>query len=535
MSSAIADAKPAANAENKPVDCATDDYDEDYLSLDVTTPATKVVEETLENDDTEQSTLLFNITGGAGIPGCWNPLLPPPWLEYGLNDRRQPQIHPLTALHNEMVSFLHLMEPLPSEIEQRYRLVDRIRATVKLHFEEGTQVEVFGSQATGLFLPSSDIDLVVITDDVKDRRPNEAAAAKSIGPGNGDIDQPIGAEKKLSRNQKERAKKKATNGKSNAAGNQGAECNENEQENGVNGRGDEGDGGGDSNHDDDDDDYTAPTKKSLLQRFVRAVQGDWKDELSYLEAIEHTRIPLVKFTHAPTSISVDVSFNQPTGPPAAQLMKRYLEALPPLRPLTFVLKYFLAARGLNEPYSGGVGSFMLQLLIVAFLQHRERDAVNFQRPSVYNLGSLLLEFFELYGLEFNYYTTGISVRHDGFYFPKGAADRHAPFWKPDRTAMMALENPLDPTLDIGQSSFRYQTVQRAFAVAYRVLLAHVTARPDEQQLRNVTSILATILPPTSYMTSRLVLKRRDRPLSAKRAFDSSQATSAARAGTRQRR
>jgi non-canonical poly(A) RNA polymerase PAPD5/7 len=197
-------------------------------------------------------------------------------------------------------------------------------------------------------------------------------------------------------------------------------------------------------------------------------------------------------------------------------MKRYLEALPPLRPLTFVLKYFLAARELNVPYSGGVGSYMLQLMIVAFLQQRERVAKNFQHPSVYNLGSLLLEFLALYGMELNFVTTGISVRFDGFFFPKGAADRKAVFCSSRGYNLLAFENPLDPTQDVGQSSFRYLIVHRAFKVAYHIVLAHATATPHEHELRDAPSILAAILPPTDYMTSRLVLKRRDRPLAAPR-------------------
>jgi hypothetical protein len=84
---------------------------------------------------------------------------------------------------------------------------------------------------------------------------------------------------------------------------------------------------------------------------------------------------------------------------------------------------------------------------------------------------------------------------------------------------MAMENPLDPTLDVGQSSFRYQTIQRSFAVAYKMLLAYLTSGPNEKELRDVPSILATILPPTHYMTSRKVMKRRDLPLSAKRKAD----------------
>jgi non-canonical poly(A) RNA polymerase PAPD5/7 len=440
----------ARTEESKDHENETEWCNEDYLSLVIEqAPSVFRDESGISNDLDEQAQALADEVANSTAPLFqWNPQAPPPWLERGYNDRSTKQIHPLTFLHNEMVAFLHLMEPLPSEIEQRERLVERIRQAVQRSFDVGTRLEVFGSQATGLFLPTSDIDLVVMT-------PN---------PENGS-----------------------------------AKTAETEDTNAAN----------ENNYKDES------AAKSPLHCFMEMMQQtEWLNDLSYLEAVEHTRIPLVKFTMAATGISVDVSFNQPTGPPAAELMKRYLDALPPLRPLTIVLKYFLAARSLNEPYSGGVGSFMLQLMIVAFLQQRERDAVNFARPSAYNLGALLLDFLELYGLDLNYYTTGISVRYDGFFFPKGAADRRATFWKPDRMAMMALENPLDPTLDVGQSSFRYQTVQRAFAVAYRMLLSFVTSEPHEMQ--HITSILATILPPTHYMTSRLVLKRRDRPLSAKR-------------------
>ena len=437
----------------------------------------------------------------------WNRTLPPPWLDEGTsrNNSISRNMHPMTFLHNEIVSFVQLMEPLPSEIEQRELLVRRIQKTVQDNFPDGTRVEVFGSQATGLFLPTSDIDLVVMSPTLEQHDTPTRDVKVPASPGDATT----------TKNQRKRHKR----------ANQDDEMKDDQHADGD---------------DDDDDDYEFATQTSL-HCFAQALRKEWGvSELSYLEVIEHTRIPLVKFTHATTNISVDVSFDQPTGPPAALLMKRYLEALPPLRPLTFVLKYFLAARGLNEPYTGGVGSFLLQLMIVAFLQHRERDAVNFKRLGVYNLGALLLEFLQLYGIEFNYFSTGISVRYDGFFFPKGAADRRSTFWKADRTSMvskcsfhqrdvlyatsnfmrqlfqMAMENPLEPTLDVGQSSFRYQTVQRSFAVAYKMLLAYITARPIDTELLNVASVLATILPPTNYMTSRKVQKRSDQPESAKR-------------------
>jgi non-canonical poly(A) RNA polymerase PAPD5/7 len=305
------------------------------------------------------------------------------------------------------------------------------------------EVVVFGSQATGLCLPSSDIDIVIQFKEDASRKTDESSSS---------------------------------NNKSNTTTQNDGEDNEEEE-------------------------WKSMREKSPLEQLAEALRNEWeyRDDITYLEVISKTKVPLVKFTLAPSNTSVDVSFMKDSGPQAATLIKTYMDAMPPLRPLIFVLKYFLAARVLNEPYSGGVGSFMLQLMIVSFLQHRERYAYNFGKPGLYNLGCLLVEFFEMYGTRFNYCTTGISVRHDGAFFRKGERKEH--FVVPSRPFMLAIENPLEITADVGRASFRMQIVQRAFAAAYKVLLAHV-ASPVEP----VVSILATIIPPTEEMVKRKMAK-----------------------------
>lgn len=357
----------------------------------------------------------------------------PPWLEEPYPRR----LHPLVQLHNEIVAFCHLVEPMPEEFRERENLIKRVRKLVEETFRE-PKIELFGSQATGLLLPSSDIDLVVHI-----------------------------PEKNWNKDGKE---------------------------------------------------TSSMSPRAVLAQKIRQ---EWLQELSYLEVIEQTKVPLVKFTHEPTNVSIDICFNQPSGPPAAVYMKRYLTALPPLRPLTFVLKYFLAVRRLNEPYTGGIGSFLLQLMIVSFLQHRERHALNYRKPSLHNLGSLLLEFLELYGNDFNYYTTGITVRHDGFYFSKGSRERKSNFYNENRPFLLAMENPLDTNNDVGTNSFRIQTVQRSFGHAHKTLLAHL-ATPG---LTDGPSILQTILPVTEEMRERQWEKQRKRRIEGR----SSEAPAAKRA------
>lgn len=82
------------------------------------------------------------------------------------------------------------------------------------------------------------------------------------------------------------------------------------------------------------------------------------------------------------------------------------------------LIFFKGQRRLNDTYSGGIGSFMLCCMVVSFLQHKHRLAYYNHSTPIWNIGALLLEFFQLYGITFNYYTTGISVTNGGKYFPK---------------------------------------------------------------------------------------------------------------------
>jgi len=409
----------------------------------------------------------------------------PPWMDTcdpatSSNYRTVP---PLVKLHNEIVEFAALMSPQPEEIIQRRKFMEKVRELIEGTFgKENCLVEVFGSQATGLWLPTSDVDIVVQIPEE-----DEKESTKSPNKNAGDPRLKKKVEKVLPAKEKsEEANKKK------------------EQEEMEN------------YNIDDVNDHQSP-----LARLALALKTKWADQLSYFELIENTRIPIVKFTHAPTNLSCDICFNQKNGPLAADLVERFLDAMPPLKPLTFVLKYFMASRGLNEPYSGGVGSFMVQMMIVSFLQHRERDIFNLQQrdhrhhsnygqeqkmSTHMNLGSLLLEFFQLYGGgQLNYVTTGISVRNDGFYFSKGSKDRKENFWQPARPFSLAMENPLEITSDVGKPSFRMQNIQKAFEVSYNVLMSHVSepAVPTE-------SILASILPPTEEMQKRATLLKLNR-------------------------
>ena len=224
------------------------------------------------------------------------------------------------GLHEEICDFYSYMQPRPSEVRMRSEVIMRVMHII-LNRWPHARVEVFGSFITGMFLPTSDIDLVVFGQ------------------------------------------------------------------------------------------WSSLPLFSLEDDFKMA---DIAVEGSIL-VLDKTSVPIIKFIDKITEVKVDISFNQDTGLKSAELTAQFIQQYPILPKLVLILKQFLTQRQLNEVYYGGISSYSLILLIVSFLQLHPRSAATESNP---NLGVLLIEFFELYGRNFNYMKTGISVLNGGQYFPK---------------------------------------------------------------------------------------------------------------------
>lgn len=281
------------------------------------------------------------------------------------------------CLHEEILDFVHFISPHEEELQARENLIAQMKDLVSKLWPNAA-VETFGSHETQMFLPHSDIDLVI---------------------------------------------------------------------------------------------FGAPTGKESL--FVLAQEVEARDMVSYLEVIDKARIPIVKFVDKNSGIQVDISFNISSGLATADLIKQYMRIFPSFRPLALVLKYFLAQRELNETFQGGIGSFLLQLMVVSFLQQYRRQLGTLYDDFRYNnLGKLLVEFFVLYGRDFNYEQVGISVQKGGFYFNKENRD----WLDHNRPFLLSVENPNEPSMDVGKNSYEIRTVQRSFEYARQILSNEIHRR-----------------------------------------------------------
>ncbi|GFS27109.1 PAP-associated domain-containing protein 5 [Elysia marginata] len=277
------------------------------------------------------------------------------------------------GLHQEIVDFYEYMAPQPQEAYMRNAVVERLKSVIEDLWPDA-RVEIFGSFRTGLYLPTSDIDLVVF--------------------GKWDS-QPL---------------------------------------------------------------FTL--QNALLKRKLA--------DASSIKVLDKASVPIVKLTDAESEVKVDVSFNmdnnQNYGVESAQLIQEYLEKYDCLKYLVMVLKQFLLQRDLNEVFTGGISSYSLTLLAISFLQLHPREDTSRQNL---NLGVMLIEFFELYGRNFNYLKTAIRIKNGGAYLPKEEVSKEME--NGYRPSMLCIEDPLKAGNDIGRSSYGAMSVKNAFEYAYLVL------------------------------------------------------------------
>ncbi|XP_062174306.1 uncharacterized protein LOC133879662 isoform X4 [Alnus glutinosa] len=167
------------------------------------------------------------------------------------------------------------------------------------------------------------------------------------------------------------------------------------------------------------------------------------------------------------SVRIDISFKSSshTGLQTTELVKELTEQFPAATPLAFVLKQFLADRSLDQSYSGGLSSYCLVLLITRFLQHEH----HLGRPINQKFGSLLMDFLYFFGNVFDPRQMRISVQGSGVYMKRERGCSIDP---------IHVDDPLFSTNNVGRNCFRIHQCIKAFSEAYSVLENELTCIPE---------------------------------------------------------
>lgn len=294
-----------------------------------------------------------------------------PWVK-GQDHSQQKEIADWLTL--EIKDFVNYISPSKDEIMVRNDVIGVLKENIQ-RFWPSTQAHVFGSCATDLYLPGSDIDMVVIS---------------SSG------------------------------------------------------------------------DYELRQRLYQLSSHLRTHKL-----AKNIEVIANAKVPIIKFVDPSHNLHVDVSFERTNGIDAARRIRRWLDLTPGLRELVLIIKQFLRSRKLNNVHMGGLGGYATIIMVYHFLKLHPRVATN-NILVLENLGTLLIEFFELYGRNFSYDNLIISLNQDDLprYLPKY---KHPYLGAGRGLFCIVIQDPLDPTNNITRSSYNLRDLKKAFGGAYQLL------------------------------------------------------------------
>lgn len=296
-----------------------------------------------------------------------------PWIKDQDHSKQQEIADWLTL---EIKDFVNYISPSRLEITTRNNVIGRLKSTIT-KFWPDTEVHVFGSSATDLYLPGSDIDMVVISQD-------------------GDREQ-----------------------------------------------------------------------RSRLYQLSTHLRS--KKLAKNIEVIAKAKVPIVKFVDPESNIHIDVSFERSNGIEAARKIREWLASTPGLRELVLVVKQFLRSRRLNNVHVGGLGGYSTIILCYHFLKLHPRVSTN-NMTILDNLGSLLIEFFELYGRNFSYDNLVLAI-DSNTEMPKYLLKRHYPELNASKNPFsIVIQDPSDPSNNISRSSYNLRDVKKAFGGAYQLLI-----------------------------------------------------------------
>ena len=148
-----------------------------------------------------------------------------------------------------------------------------------------------------------------------------------------------------------------------------------------------------------------------------------------------------------------------------------------LKPLCLILKQFLAHKGLNNAYNGGLSSYGLILMMIHILCRRKSN----RRPTSpkivmkailptfdsgnrygdrrnFELAEVLLQFLTYYGLEFDPSVNGIGMERGESLI---TFERRQAYCQ----GALVVQDPIDPTNNVTAGCFAFSTLQNEFRKA----------------------------------------------------------------------
>ena len=208
----------------------------------------------------------------------------------------------------------------------------------------------------------------------------------------------------------------------------------------------------------------------LNMKFVEEkANNKWIKKIEYIST---AYVPIIKIITEDSNfeVKVDITFKDEThrGSDWVKLVKEYMTQFPILSSMVIVIKQLLKVNNLNDPYSGGISSYALTLMIVAFLQYQflnygKGDNFYFQLDHR-DLALTLMQFFYFYSYTVHFSFAVIQPCPPGEFPHNPLYMRYNLF-----EDKLMIVDPLNQNNNVGKSSFKIEEIKELFKQTYTVL------------------------------------------------------------------
>ena len=204
----------------------------------------------------------------------------------------------------------------------------------------------------------------------------------------------------------------------------------------------------------------------LNKLYMKLTKKNWVESHKF---IENANVPIIKLVsndkfnfHIDISVENDKHFGLKT----VELVKSYMKTYPVLKPIILALKTLLANGNLNNPYTGGLSSYGLILMIVSYIQSKiENKKYNSESPTI--LGDTFINVLGYYGIVFNFNKFIIityPVNNDNI----NGNDKELSYSLGSNSHELIIIDPLNKQNNVAKSTFQYMNIKMAFMIAYMV-------------------------------------------------------------------
>ncbi|KAJ3056462.1 hypothetical protein HK097_006781 [Rhizophlyctis rosea] len=364
------------------------------------------------------------------------------------------------ALHREIRDFVSLIQPTPASEQLRSCVIAFWESEVRKVLGAHVSLKPFGSSATGLYLPWSDLDLVIHDPN----RPEQIESSSSLNSVD-DLDE----------------WRKAVAETSDPSESPSEPLPSDESPLPISAI--------DPPKTPPPTDTTDTPPKSKIKgtpqwlearqklreihTHIRKIQPKaWSPPLLVIPA----NVPIIKLIDRRTGIPIDISYGQLSGLPAVDYVQNVDTVV---KQMVFLLKQLLKKHKLAETMSGGIGGYGQVLWVDAFVKLRlelcpwRRTGNPHSSPTTNpithnNLGELFLDFCRVFGTEFDSDIHALMPAGTGSLIPRSKTTF--------QTGALVIIDPTDPFNNVTKGAFNYKDISKLLQTVHTSLVKNLGKR-----------------------------------------------------------